>query len=272
MEHSFDICGIANSCDTVNSSSLPDTFGVVLQARSRATRLPGKMTLPFYQESGILQVVIEKTLEAFDKSRVVLATTDVDEDDVLVDIARTYGIGVYRGSESDVLQRFIECTRAFGFQHILRVCADNPFLRPEFMQSLVDSYFESPCDYHSYAFPDGTPTIRSHIGLFAEMASMKALEDAAMQTDNPFYHEHVTNYIYSNENVFRVKFKPLPLIVRHRKDIRLTVDTQTDFTIASALYALLKSGDDTLEALVNLVDQHPEYLNEMKQLISTYEK
>ena len=105
MEHSFDICGIANSCDTVNSSSLPDTFGVVLQARSRATRLPGKMTLPFYQESGILQVVIEKTLEAFDKSRVVLATTDVDEDDVLVDIARTYGIGVYRGSESDVRKK-----------------------------------------------------------------------------------------------------------------------------------------------------------------------
>ena len=272
MEHSFDICSIINPRDTVNSSSLPDTFGVVLQARSRATRLPGKMTLPFYRESGILQVVIEKTLKAFDKSRVVLATTDVHEDDVLVDIAKTHGIGVYRGSESDVLQRFIECARVFGFQHILRVCADNPFLRPEFMQSLADSYFESPCDYHSYAFPDGTPTIRSHIGLFAEMVSLQALESAAAQTDNPFYHEHVTNYIYSNEDLFRMKFKQLPLLIQHRKDIRLTVDTPADFAIVSSLYALLKEGDDTLEALVNLVDQHPEYLNEMKQLISTYEK
>jgi spore coat polysaccharide biosynthesis protein SpsF len=270
--HSFDICSIANRFFTVNSPIAQDTFGVILQARSRASRLPGKMTLPFHEGKGILQVVIETTLKAFDKSRVALATTDLVDDDILVEIANAYGIGVYRGSESDVLQRFVDCARVFGFQHILRVCADNPFLRPEFMQSIVESYFEAPCDYHSYAFPDGTPTIRSHIGLFAEMVSLQALESAAARTDNPFYHEHVTNYIYSNEDLFRVKFKQLPLLIQPRKDIRLTVDTPADFAIVSSLYALLKEGDDTVEALVNLVDQHPEYLNEMKQLISTYEK
>jgi spore coat polysaccharide biosynthesis protein SpsF len=230
------------------------------------------MTLPFYREKGILQVVIETTLKEFDKSRVVLATTDVADDDVLVEIAKAYDIGVYRGSESDVLQRFIECARLFGFKDILRVCADNPFLRPEFMKSLVEAYMESPCDYFSYAFPDGTPTIRSHIGLFAELVSLQALENAALETDNPFYHEHVTNYIYSNDQIFSVKFKPLPRVIQHRTDIRLTVDTPADFTIASSLFALSKSSDDSLEALVTLVDQHPEYLNEMKQLISKYEK
>jgi spore coat polysaccharide biosynthesis protein SpsF len=256
----------------VTSTIAKDTFGVILQARSRSTRLPGKMTLPFYREKGILQVVIETTLKEFDRSRVVLATTDITEDDVLVEIAKAYDIGVYRGSENDVLQRFIECARHFGFKDILRVCADNPFLRTEFMKSLVEAYMEAPCDYYSYAFPDGTPTIRSHIGLFAELVSLQALENAALKTDSPFYHEHVTNYIYSNDQVFNVKFKQLPQVIQSRTDIRLTVDTPTDFSIVSALYALLKSSDESLETLVTLVDQHPEYLNEMKQLISKYEK
>jgi spore coat polysaccharide biosynthesis protein SpsF len=255
-----------------DSLKAQDNFGVIIQARSRASRLPGKMTIPFYGEKCILQVVIETTLEAFDKCHVVLATTDLKDDDILVDIAKAYGIGVYRGSESNVLQRFIDCARIFGFQHILRVCSDNPFLRPDFMKLLVNSYFEEPCDYHSFAFPDGTQTIRSHIGLFAEMVSLRALVRASELTDNPFYYEHVTNYIYTNDGVFDVKFKQLPLLIQHRKDIRLTVDTPADFTIVSSLYALLKEGDDTLEYLVSLVDRHPEYLNEMKQLISKYEK
>lgn len=247
-------------------------FGVVLQARSGATRLPGKMTMPFFNGHGIFEIVIHAVLEAFDVENIVLATTTSLGDDVLAEIAHRNGIRVFRGSENDVLQRFVDCAHEFNLTHLLRVCADNPFLRPDYLQQLAREYMQSPADYVSFAFPDGTPTIRSHIGLFGEMVALSALRRANEMTQEPFYHEHVTNFIYGNPEVFDVRYLPLPAIVRERSDIRLTVDTADDFEMAATLFSELESKENTTEALIALIDHHPEMLLRMKKLINTYVK
>jgi spore coat polysaccharide biosynthesis protein SpsF (cytidylyltransferase family) len=251
---------------------LNSDFGVVLQARSGATRLPGKMTMPFYNNRGILEIVISAVLGAFDAENIFLATTTASGDDSLAEIGKQCGIHVFRGSESDVLQRFIDCSRENGLKHILRVCADNPFLRPNYLQQLATEYMESPSDYLSFAFPDGTPTIRSHIGLFGEMVALSALQKVSDMTTESFYHEHVTNFIYGNPQTFDVRFLPLPGIVRSRSDIRLTVDTSDDFEMAAKIFSELQSNENTTEGLIELIDHHPEMLLRMKKLINTYVK
>lgn len=247
-------------------------YGVLLQARSGATRLPGKMTLPFWNGKGILEVVIQTALQAFDHEQVILATTESVADDELARIAESHGIRVFRGSEHDVLQRFIDCAHQFQLKHVVRVCADNPFLRVEYLQELAKHYEQQPADYVSYAFPDQTPIIRSHIGLFAEMVAVSALERAAELTGDKFYHEHVTNFIYGNPDTFDVRLLPLPELVRARNDIRLTVDTPDDFEMASQLYSEMLVQGNTVEALFHLIDSKPELLQRMGKLISTYVK
>lgn len=246
--------------------------GVVLQARSGATRLPGKMTTPFFQGKGILEIVMTHVLCAFDSKSVVLATTTSAADNALANLAEAYGIRVFRGSEHDVLQRFVDCAHRDDLQHVLRICADNPFLRPEYLQALMSDYLDNPCDYVSYAFPDGTPIIRSHIGLFAEMVAVGALERAIASTDDKFYHEHVTNYIYGHPDNFDIRLLSLPEEVQSRNDIRLTVDTAQDFEMAAAIFAELQMKGNTLSALIQLIDERPEMLKRMQQLISTYTK
>jgi spore coat polysaccharide biosynthesis protein SpsF len=247
-------------------------FGVLLQARSGATRLPQKMTLPFFEGHGILEIVIQTALQAFDQEHVILATTDSNPDDELASIASSFGVQVFRGSEHDVLQRFIDCAHQFNLNHVVRICADNPFLRADFLQELVKDYERQPADYVSYAFPDQTPIIRSHIGLFAEVVSVAALEKASLLTTEAFYHEHVTNFIYGNPQQFDVRFLSLPELVRSRNDIRLTVDTIDDFEMASQLFAELHGKGNTLEALLQLLDEKPDMLERMGKLINTYVK
>lgn len=251
---------------------LPQGVGVLLQARSGATRLPGKMTIPFYRGKGILEMVMLRSLAAFEPDCIVLATTTSPADDPLAVLADAHGIKVFRGSEHDVLQRFIDCAHREGFRHVLRICADNPFLKSEYLQALIVDYLKHPCDYVSYAFPDGTPIIRSHIGLFAEMVATEALERAAQLTNETFYHEHVTNFIYGNPEDFSIRLLPLPEELRARNDIRLTVDTPEDFQMASEIFAELEAKGNSLSDLIKLIDERPEMLQRMQQLISTYVK
>src|SRR5208337_4929976 len=99
-------------------------------------------------------------------------------------------IKIFRGSENDVLERFIDAATMFGDKNIVRVCADNPFLSMPHIAELVKSYFENKPDYISYGFRDGTPSIRSHVGMFLEMVGLQALERANSLTQESFFHEH----------------------------------------------------------------------------------
>ena len=61
--------------------------GVIIQARTGSTRLPGKILLPFYGEKRIIDIQIEAIRAACPGMRIVLATTTRRQDNVLADVA-----------------------------------------------------------------------------------------------------------------------------------------------------------------------------------------
>ena len=209
---------------------------IILQARTGSTRLPDKSVLPFHEGKGIFQIILENLKTKFPAEQIILATTENPSDDRLVKIAEAEGIRVYRGSEPDVLDRFIQTAKTYGIKTIVRVCADNPFLLPGMIQTLVNESGQDSCDYISFKLEDGTPVIRSHWGLFAEVVTLDALECVVKMTGLPLYHEHVTNFIYENPGDFKIKLLELPPIFRNKKDFRLTLDTPADFELLSDLY------------------------------------
>ncbi len=240
-------------------------IGILFQARSGSTRLPSKILLPFFEQQNILELILQKFLKnGFDTYPIIVATTTSYKDDEVVQVAQRNGVNVFRGSESDVLQRFIEAGRSHGITDVIRVCSDNPFLQiNEYLQQLIDRYLMTNPDYLSYQLFDGTPVIKSHLGLFCEMVSMKALEKVAELTDENLYHEHVTNFIYGHPEIFSVEWLPAPNEVVTRNDIRLTLDTPEDFEHLQQLYKLV--GAKNLKEIIQFIDESPEmkeYMNE----------
>ena len=109
---------------------------IIIQARTGSTRLPQKMILPFYENEGIFSLILNRLTSNFKKENIILATSSNPNNDVLAEIARRYGINCFRGSENDVLQRFIDAANQFNATKIIRVCADNPFLDMDFLNFL----------------------------------------------------------------------------------------------------------------------------------------
>lgn len=245
---------------------------VVIQARTGSTRLPNKMLLPFHDGKTIFEIVIETLLSVFPKDKIVLATTVNPKDDTLANIAERFGIAAYRGSEEDVLSRFIDVVEKFNLDAVLRICADNPFFIRENLKEIAAHGEKSDADYLAYFFKDNLPTIRSHSGFFGEWVSAEALKEAACRTQDKFYHEHVTNFIYGNEDIFKIEKLQMPE-EDFCRSVRLTIDTEEDFNMAQEIYSMFENKNEiTIAKLKTIVANHPEYLQKMQRIISQYAK
>lgn len=225
---------------------MPEHPLLIIQARTGSTRLPQKTVMAFDRDDrSIFNIIVENLLAFFRHDRIVLATTTDSSDDVLAEEMMHAGLRVFRGSREDVLQRFIGAAEQFGGQTLVRICADNPFLMPQLIRPLLDAYHQSPCDYLSFGLPNGLPVIRSHWGLFTEITNITALKKAAELTADPFYHEHVTNYLYGNPDQFKVKLLPLPPVFAGREGYRFTIDHAEDFEMLRDLYVALQEQHHT---------------------------
>jgi spore coat polysaccharide biosynthesis protein SpsF (cytidylyltransferase family) len=247
---------------------------VILQIRTNSTRLPGKMLLPFYEQQTIPDLIIARLMPFLGAEKLVIATTTSPDDDTIAEMAMRHGIRCFRGSEKDVLGRFLGAIDAFQLNTVIRVCADNPFLRAEYIQTLTDAFAGGTYDYATFEFPDGTPIMQSHIGLFAEIMTSDFLRKIDTATADPFFHEHVTNYVYTHRQDFRTLFIPVPPPVSTRRDIRLTIDTRADFDHLASLYSAMVSENPefTVDELIARIDRTEGLLESMKREIDRNSK
>lgn len=247
-------------------------LGIIIQARTGSTRMPEKVIQPFYQEQTILDLLLEKIKKL--NLLLVLATTVNPSDDRICLLAENHGVNVFRGSENDVLDRFIQAGRTHGFTKIIRVCADNPFLDFNGLQELAEQFKASQADYLGFQLEGNRPSILTHFGFWAEAVSLAALEKAGSLTDEKLYHEHVTNFIYGNPDLFNVEFLKADELVYSRNDIRMTLDTGEDFLIQKQIYgALIKENPNFgIREIVQYLDRHPEMLEVMKSEIQKNQK
>lgn len=247
-------------------------LGIIIQARTGSTRMPEKVILPFYQDQSILDLLLEKVKKL--DVPLVLATTVNPSDDRICALAEKHEVTVFRGSENDVLERFIQAAQQNNFSKIIRVCADNPFLDLTGMQSLVNEFEQSDADYLSFQLAGNKPSILTHFGFWTEAVRLDALEKAQGLTAEKLYHEHVTNFIYGNPNLFNVQFIQADPLVFSRTDIRMTLDTMEDFEIQKQIFAAISMENPNFAILeiVRWLDRHPEILELMKTEILKNQK
>jgi spore coat polysaccharide biosynthesis protein SpsF len=167
----------------------------------------------------------------------IVATTDRADDDIVDFEARRLGASVFRGSEDDVLGRFVLAAHMYGVSTIIRATADNPFVDPAGPERLLRLLDHVRADH---VVERGLPA-----GAAVELVSLEALERARLLATDSYDREHVTSFIRRDPQ-FQALRAMAPADLR-RPDLRLTVDTEADLesvrAIAAALGPDAKSAD-----------------------------
>ena len=122
----------------------------------------------------LLDLLIEK-LRSVPDTNIILATSTSSTDNQLEVFAKDKNIDLFRGSESDVLERFIKAAEQFKAKQLIRVCSDNPFLELKSIKELILYVKENPeYDYVSFNV-NGTPSIKTHYGFWTEYVTLDTL-------------------------------------------------------------------------------------------------
>ena len=244
----------------------------LVQARMGSTRLPNKILRPFYRDKCILGLLIEK-LQEVHNGKIIIATSISASNDVIECFCEQHNVTCFRGSENDVLQRFVDAAEANNVEKLVRVCSDNPFLELKSIKHLVEKSCSSDADYISFDI-NGCPSIKTHYGFWTEFTTLSALKKVKEMTDEQLYHEHVTNFIYTHPGHFKIEWINGPQCLAGRNDIRLTCDTLEDFQNSSEIYADLCKDNPypTIQEVVEYLDNHEEYAQKMIKQIKLNSK
>lgn len=247
-------------------------IGIIIQARLGSTRLPGKILKQFYGDKTLLETVISNLQKAGD-AKIIVATSVNPNNDKLESFLKDRDITVFRGSEDDVLSRFIGAAEANGVDGIVRICSDNPFLDGHGVAALIEKAKTSDADYIGYRITD-TPSIKTHFGFWGEYVTLNALKRVAETTDEKPAHEHVTIHIYTHPDEYKCEWIECPAFLQGRNDIRLTVDNPEDFENAQMAFASLYEAnpDFGLEDVVEYIDSHNDMRESMKKMIENNKK
>jgi spore coat polysaccharide biosynthesis protein SpsF len=202
---------------------------VVLQARTGSQRLPGKVLAPI--ASWPLVEYCLARLIAADVGPVVLATTALDEDRVLVDFGRALGVPTYAGPVDDVLARYAAVADLYpDASYVLRATADNPFVDIDAPGRVLKALSAGA----DYAVEEALP-----MGTAVEGVRREALRQAQREADTPYDREHVTPWVRRADCLTRVTLLA-PEDVR-APELRLTVDTPEDLAYVRRLAVALTS-------------------------------
>ncbi len=216
---------------------------LITQARTGSTRLPGKVLMEVNRTT-LLKIHLDRLRKSKNVDKIIVATTDCPEDNIIEKLATEWGYEVFRGSENDVLDRFYQAVKNINPLWVVRVTSDCPLIDPLLVDKVIEFTQANNKDYGSNVidetFPDGQDV---------EVFKFTALETAWESAKKESEREHVTPYIRNNsnrkgENIFSsISYKNK---IDYSK-IRITVDELNDFELINKVITELGINKSWLE-------------------------
>jgi glutamate-1-semialdehyde 2,1-aminomutase/spore coat polysaccharide biosynthesis protein SpsF len=159
---------------------------------------------------------------------IVIATSTLEADDVIEAHCKKIGVACFRGSETDVLDRYYLCAIKHEADVVLRLTCDCPFLDPAVIGEVIKLREITGSDYASNVDPPSYPD-----GLDVEVFTFAALKTAWLEAVRPSDRDTVTQYISRNRFRFKVVNAtcPIPGLAKER----WVLDTEADWEFCKEL-------------------------------------
>jgi spore coat polysaccharide biosynthesis protein SpsF len=236
-------------------------IGIFIQARSRSTRLPGKIFegLPVPGEPSILEHIY-KRLSMIPGNYEILNLIP-DNDERLREFCIEKKLPMLAGPEDDVRARYRLAARLTDADIIVRATADNPCVDPGIALDTIRGLIETEADLFSFS--------NLPLGVAVEAFRREALFDETVK-DAADYREHVSLHIKHNPSYFKVVHQDHPVMNSYcngkgrcsTSDLpRLTVDTPEDLIVARNVFMRLGS-KFSVARIMDLFTEEPELFAE----------
>ncbi len=198
-------------------------LGIIIQARTGSRRLPKKILKKILPNKSFLEYMLLRIKKSKKVKKIIIATSNKKTDDEITKI-KSKKINFFRGSEQNVLKRYINAADKYGLKHIVRLTADCPFVDAKLIDKFVKKYLNGKFNYLSNVNPPSFPN-----GFDIEIVSLKLLKKSLKYFNEKLNQEHVTYAIRKKKLSKYTKIKSFNFKnSKNLNHIRLTIDNMHD--------------------------------------------
>ena len=226
---------------------------ILVAVRLSSNRLKNKALLNLYDSPLILKLT-ERIKKSKFSSDIIWCTSTNKDDDKLEEIALVNNINIYRGSELDVMSRFIYVSEKYNADNIVRVTGDNPLTDPEIIDFLIDKHVNNNLEY---TYCSSTP-----IGTRSEVISSKMLKKCHNLLIDKYSSEYMT-WMLNRPDHFKVGSFIYPNKKLNRPEISFSVDENEDYEAVNTIFKYYKNTIPSLENIIDFVDKNPILLSKL---------
>ena len=174
-----------------------------------SSRFKGK-ALSNLQGKSMLYRLLERIRFSKNIKKIILATTNKKEDDVLEHFCSKNNITCYRGSSEDVLKRIKEAAVKNNLSTIVEILGDNPLVHSDLIDACISKYNDGNCDYVATATREYPHLTKNNylfpIGIRVQVFNIETLLKCDKLSKEKKYREHSTMFITENPKIFNMKF------------------------------------------------------------------
>lgn len=241
----------------------------VIQVRMGSTRLPGKVMMEIVGKP-ILELLIERLRHSKLIDQIVVATTNLKKDDVIVDLCKKLDISYFQGSEKDVMGRVLLALKQYNADVGVEIYGDCPLIDPAIVDSIIQYYIRN---IEKYDFVSNDLKTTYPPGLETEVYSVSAFADAADRTSDPDIREHSTLYMRQHPDMYRLHNIEAPPEL-HYPDTYIELDTPEDFKVIKTIYESLYSEGKIFSAqeMLDFLKQNPHIAEQNRRIERRWKK
>ena len=235
------------------------TVGIIVQTRTGSTRLPGKVMMKADDKLLMIDYVINQLKHSKLHDEIVIATTNLKQDDVIFDYVTNRNILCFRGDEKNVLERHYQCAKKYAFSTIVRIPSDKPLIDPTIVDSVIEKFQSNSYDYisnFSVDVNDNDRFIPSYpSGTEVEIFSFTALEAAWKNATSEEEKEHVTPYLYSHPEKFNT------LTIKSKKNLsqfRWALDYENDLKLIRIIISKIQKRPILMNDILELFERESD--------------
>jgi len=241
-------------------------IGVIIQARMGSTRFYGKVLEELDEDEKVLDILIERLKLSKLINKIIIATTPDERNSAIIDVAKEHNVFYFIGSEENVLKRYYLASKKHNLKIIIRVTSDCPFIDPFVIDDMIKFYLEN--SYHCIRNVDNKTNFSR--GFEVEIFSFEILEQIYEMATTKKEKEHVTHFIYTHPENFKVYSFNLESLPNY-EDLRLTIDEFEDLELCRNVYKRLKSKgkgiDFSVFDIYEIIEKNPSLMDINKNII-----
>jgi spore coat polysaccharide biosynthesis protein SpsF len=236
---------------------------IFISVRTKSTRLPKKALLEIKGKT-VVEHLIDRLKQIKLADMIVLCTSTNPNDTILVDIAKKNGIQYFRGSEDDVLDRYLKAADAFKVDFLIIALGDAVFTSWEYAEKMIELFRKTNADFiMCNELPIGTFTY----GLKVEALKKVCQTKDATETE-------VWGGYFLAPGMFNVKELKVEEEELRHPEVRLVIDYLEDFELVKEIFnRLYKEGEVfSLKEIMDLFVKKPELLDINKKCQELYKE